>query len=94
MTTYTIDTAAAINNLIENGVEEKQAKAIVNMVAESHDQVATKGDIEKLSANLDAKFAQIDTKFANQRFWFFTAMVSAVAVIKILDYLLPAVGAG
>lgn len=87
MTTHTIDTAAAINNLIESGVEEKQARAIVNMFAESHEQVATKDDIGLLSA-------EIETKFANQRVWFFSAIAVAVAVIKILDYLLPAVGVG
>ena len=65
----------------------KRAKAIVNMVAVSHKQVATKDDIEKLSAKLD-------TKFANQRFWLFTGIVAAVGVIKVLDYVLPAVGAG
>ncbi len=52
MTTYTIDTAAAIKKLIGSGMPEQQAEAVVQTFAESQDEVATKGDIESLKNHL------------------------------------------
>ena len=54
MATYTIDTAAAIKKLIGSGMPEAQAEAVVHTFAEAQDEVATKGDIREVKAELDS----------------------------------------
>ena len=54
MATYTIDTAAAIKKLIGSGMPEAQAEAVVHTFAETQDEVATKGDIREIKAELDS----------------------------------------
>lgn len=47
MTTYSIDTAKAIDNLVKNGVEEKQAKAIVETFSLTQDNLVSKHDLDE-----------------------------------------------
>lgn len=47
MTTYSIDTAKAIDNLVKNGVEEKQAKAIVDTFSLTQDDLVSKHDLDE-----------------------------------------------
>lgn len=47
MTTYSIDTAKAIDNLVKNGVEQKQAKAIVETFSLTQDNLVSKHDLDE-----------------------------------------------
>lgn len=63
MTTYTIDTAAAIKRMAAAGLSQAQAEAIVETFAESNDSVATKADLDGLEARLTTRIivAQVAT---------------------------------
>ncbi len=63
MTTYTIDTAAAIKRMAAAGLSHAQAEAIVETFAESNDSVATKADLDSLEARLTTRIilAQVAT---------------------------------
>ncbi len=52
MTTYTIDTAAAIRRMTAAGIAEDHAAAIVETFAESNEALATKADIDVATAKL------------------------------------------
>ena len=58
MTTFSIDTAAAINELQRSGMENRQAAAIVGIIAKADTDHATKADMElartELKADIDA----------------------------------------
>ena len=45
MTAYTIDTLAAVRKLEQAGFDTGQAEAMTEVIAESGEQLATKGDI-------------------------------------------------
>ena len=53
MTTYTIDTAAAIKRLISAGLGQTLAEAIVEIFAEAQSDVATKCDIRMLKTDIE-----------------------------------------
>ena len=105
MATYSIDTAAAIKHLKQNGFEEQQAEAIVHTFGRTQDDLVSKHDLdaavnaitkemnEKFS-EVHLEFAKIDTKFAKLQFWGITCFVIAVGGIKALDYLLPLIFGG
>ena len=52
MANYAIDTAAVLKKLISTGMEEAQAEVIVEAIAESSDQFATKSDLTALESRL------------------------------------------
>ncbi len=53
MATYSIDTAAAIRKLKEAQCDEPLAEAIVEIVAGTHDEIATKADLEMVRKDLE-----------------------------------------
>lgn len=55
MTTYTIDTAAAIKRMAEAGLPREQAEAIVETFAESNDALVTKADLQAAVDSLEAR---------------------------------------
>lgn len=59
MTVYTIDTAATLQRFKEAGLDEAPAKAIVDVISQSNDQVATKADIQAVKADIHAVRADI-----------------------------------
>lgn len=52
-----IDTLSMAENLTAAGVEQKQAKAIAQAIAERHGETASKKDIDALKENMNARFA-------------------------------------
>lgn len=52
MATYTVDTAKAISDLEETGLSHDQAEAIISVFATSHEELATKKDLELFEAKL------------------------------------------
>jgi len=59
MTAFTFDTLKLVDTLEKVDIPREQARAIVQVVRESHDatDVATKGDLALLQAKLEAKIA-------------------------------------
>ena len=55
MTTYTIDTAAAIKRMAEAGLPREHAEAIVETFAESNDALASKTDLQSGLDRLEAR---------------------------------------
>ena len=82
MTIYTIDTAAAIRKLKEAQCDETLAEAIVGIVAERQDEIATTVKLEALENRM--------------KLWMFKALAIVagvvVSMVKLLDYMLPAIG--
>ena len=55
MTTYTIDTAAAIKRMAQAGLSQEQAEAIVETFAQSNDALASKADLQTAIDRLEAR---------------------------------------
>ena len=81
MTTYTIDTAAAIKRMAEAGLPHAQAEAIVETFAESNDSLATKAD---LRATTDALYAAMDKLEARLTVRIITAQIATAALLFTL----------
>lgn len=73
MTTYTIDTVAAVRRPTEASLKDGQAQAFVRIFAASQEQVTTKADLAVLKAHLSL------------RIYLMAGLV--VVAIKILDWL-------
>ena len=55
MTSYTLDTHAAVRDLEEAGVERAQAEAIVNTLARADSDLVTKADLRAEIAALERR---------------------------------------
>ena len=55
MTTYTIDTAAAIKRMAQAGLSQEQAEAIVETFAQSNDALASRADLQTAIDRLEAR---------------------------------------
>ena len=77
MTTYTIDTAAAIKRMADAGLPHAQAEAIVETFAESNDSLATKADLRALEAAMDKLEARLTVRII-------TAQVATAALLFTL----------
>ena len=55
MTTYTIDTVAAIKRMAQAGLSQEQAEAIVETFAQSNDALASKADLQTAIDRLEAR---------------------------------------
>ena len=70
MATYCIDTAKAFDNLVDNGVEEKQARAIVETFSRTQDDLASKQDLdlamEKLGTDLTGEIQKVRTDLSGE----------------------------
>lgn len=86
MTTYTIDTAAAIEQLESNGFDSKQAKALVEIIAERQEELATKGDLDSLKTEINGEIKNLKSEL---KLWIVSAIAIGIGLIKALDYLLP-----
>ena len=62
--TYAIDTHASIKRLADAGVPDNQAEALVELMAQQHEDVATKADIAALQSATKADIAALNDKMA------------------------------
>ena len=62
MPTYSINTAEAIDHLVESGMPATQAKAVVQTIAASQDQLATKSDLELVKVELAGRIDALESK--------------------------------
>ena len=58
--TYAIDTHASIKRLADAGVPDKQAEALVELMAQQHEDVATKADIAAINDKMATMATKID----------------------------------
>ena len=58
--TYAIDTHASIKRLADAGVPDNQAEALVELMAQQHEDVATKADIAALNDKMATMATKID----------------------------------
>lgn len=98
MAGYMIDTAAAIEGLTAEGIPANQARAIVRIVAQRNEEIATKSDILALKSDIrrlendiralksrfDAKMSALESRL-NMKIYLMAA--SVVAALKALEYL-------
>ena len=94
MATYAIDTAKAVDSLIESGMPEPQAKAVVATFAESQEQLATKADIQEMKGKLEGiegKLEGIEGKLEGLKAQMTIRALlvggTMVALLKALEYL-------
>ena len=60
--TYAIDTHASIKRLADAGVPNNQAEALVELMAQQHEDVATKADIAALNDKITTLQSNMATK--------------------------------
>ena len=60
--TYAIDTHASIKRLADAGVPDNQAEALVELMAQQHEDVATKADIAALNDKITTLQSNMATK--------------------------------
>ena len=84
MMTVSFDTLAFAQQLEAAGIERQQAEAIATGARDMITaEVATKGDLETLGAQLEKAIAQSEARMTAR---FMAAVAIAVALIKALDY--------
>ena len=59
--TYAIDTHASIKRLADAGVPDNQAEALVELMAQQHEDVATKADIAAIQSATKADMAALQS---------------------------------
>ena len=72
MTVLVINTHDAIKRLVKSGQDEKQAEAIVELITDIHEMVATRSDIELLEQRLTIKL--------------YTVGIAIVGVLAAINY--------
>ena len=96
MATYLVNTADAIESLVDTGMPQDQAKAVVQIFAETQEELVTKSDLslveERLSSKiqvLDTKLQTIDVKIDSMKSkvitWVLGGMIGAAGLIKLID---------
>ena len=87
MTTVTFDTHKFIRKLEEAGFESRQAEAVADAftAAQGEAEVATRLDIERLVAKLDARFERIDGELRLNR-WMIGVLLAGVASLVLKTY--------
>ena len=89
MTTYTIDTAAGIEQLESNGFDTKQAKALVEIIAERQEELATKSDLDSLKTEINGEINNLKSEINNLKselkLWIVSAIAIGIGLIKALD---------
>ncbi len=73
-----MDTAATIRALEDAGIETGHACAIVDAIGRAGRDVATKADLERLEATLDAKFTAVEARITTR---LYTCAVSIVGLL-------------
>ncbi len=87
MTTVTFDTHKFIRRLEAAGFESRQAEAVVGAFSEAQQkaEVATRLDIERLEAKLDARFERVDGELRLNR-WMIGVLLAGVASLVLKAY--------
>jgi len=86
MATLTFDTMKLVDALEKVQIPREQARAIVQVVRESHDSsdVATKGDIALLENKLDAKIDLVRSELRGEQIlhrWMLGLLIAGVGAI-------------
>lgn len=84
MVTITFDTHKFIQTLQEAGFDQKQAEAVSRAFQEASGEaeLATKRDVERLEARMEARFERIDGELRLNR-W----MLGAIVVAEVISLL-------
>jgi len=87
MTTITFDTHKFIRRLEAAGFEPRQAEAVADAFSEAQGEagVATRLDIERLAAKLDARFERVDGELRPNR-WMSGVLLAGVASLVLKAY--------
>ena len=80
MTTFNIDTAAAVSRLERVGFPAEQAHEIVDILAEADAEHATKADLRLIEQQLKTGLANIETTVANIETTIAQALLRGVAI--------------
>ena len=93
MRTYTVDTVAAIRKLKDAGCAEPLAEAIVGLVAEREEVLATKADIHALKTDIHALYAELKAEMRELRAQLTIRLWIAIGTFLVLpkawDYFFP-----
>ena len=81
MTTYTIDTVAAIKRMAEAGLPQEQAEAIVETFAESNDALASKADLQSAVAHLQSAADKLEARLTVR---IITAQIATATLLFLL----------
>ena len=81
MTTYIIDTAAAIKRMAQAGLPVAQAEAIVETFAESNDALASKADVQSATDNLRATMDKLEARLTTR---IITVQVATATLLFVL----------
>ena len=65
MTPYNFDTGNAIESLRSGGFDDEQSSALIAIIVESQQELATKADLELMAERLNASFGNLETQFAD-----------------------------
>lgn len=87
MATITFDTHKFVRQLEEAGFNTKQAEAVANAFKEAsaEAELATKRDIERLEAKMEARFERIDGELKLNR-WMLGILLGAVLSLVLKAY--------
>ena len=81
MTTFNIDTAAAVARLERVGFGTEQAREIVDIVAEADAEHVTKADFRILEQQLKTGFANVETTMARIETTIAQALLRGVGIV-------------
>jgi hypothetical protein len=87
MPAITFDTHKFVRKLEEAGFETRQAEAVADAFKEAQGEaeVATKRDIERLEARLDARFERVDGELRLNR-WMLGVMLAGIISLILKAY--------
>ena len=92
MTTYTLDTHAAIKELEAAGMESRQAEAVVAAISRADAQVATKQDIAGVTQDLKQDIVELRADMAARETrlvkWAVALVGLAVVAQTFLDWVM------
>jgi len=83
----TFDTLKFLDDLEKAQVPREQARAIVQVVRESHDSadVATKSDLRELEHRIETRFAKVDGEMKLQRA-LLTAVLGGIVALLVRSF--------
>jgi len=88
MSAVTFDTLKLVDSLEKADIPREQARAIVDVVRESHDaaDVATKGDLRELEHRIETRFARMDGEMKLQRTLLSVTLGGIIAILVRLFF--------
>jgi len=81
-----IDTLKAARELKASGFSEEQAESIINVVARTSEQSATKEDIRQLKEYVDIRFDHIDKRFTILQWMTGLSLSGIIAILIVLAF--------